>query len=238
MKIVSGRDPVLVKLPLYGASADIADGAIIMPGVTAGTDLGLFIVGATAIADAVGTLQGIHDFSVVGDSLVAGTAWIEGDVEISDQYTMVEAEYDQSDTMAVASNSGTTLTITSLEDDIDTSWIYNTTLDGSAVNISFLTASASGSATQKTAMGWTAADTCIKILRLGHQLVKINTAADKIGTDAVVGSWTVFILENSFQDDTFPRTRLDPTLHDNLTLSNPRFFAKLLVRNTAGHTTE
>ena len=236
MRIASGRDPVIVKVPLYGAAVDIADGALIMAGATADTNLGLFIVGASAGADALGTLQGLHDYSVVGDSLVAGTAWVFGEVELCDQYSPVWAEYDQTDTMAVASNSSTTLTITSLEDNIDTSWIFNTTT--AVKELSFLTASASGSATQKTAMGWTAADTCIKILRLGHQLAKLNTAATKLGTDAAAGSWTVCILENWFQADGYPLTMLNPVKHDNLTLSNARFFAKLLVRNTVGHTTE
>jgi hypothetical protein len=236
MHPVSGRDPVIVQVPLYGGSADIADGALIMPGVTAGTDLGLFIRAATAGADALGTLRGLHDFSVVGDSLVAGTAWVLGDVELCDQYQPIWVEYDQTDTAAVASNSGTTLTITSLEDNIDTSWIFNTT--SGVKELSFLTASASGSATQKTGMGWTAADTVIKILRLGHQLVKLNTAADKIGTDAGAGSWTVVVLENWFESTEYNLQQLDPTKHDNQTLTNARFYAKLLVRNTAGHTTE
>jgi len=238
MYIASGRDPVLIKVPLYGAAADIADGALIMPGTTAGTDLGLFIVATNtaAGADALGVLQGIHDYSVVGDSAVAGTSWVLGEVELCDQYSPIWIEYDQTDTMAVASNSSTTLTITSLEDNIDTSWIFNTT--SGVKQLSFLVASASGSATQKTAMGWTAADTCIKILRLGHQVAKLNTAGTKIGTDAAAGSWTVVVLENWFKADGYPLTMLDPTKHDNLTLTNARFFAKILARNTIGHTTE
>jgi hypothetical protein len=91
---------------------------------------------------------------------------------------------------------------------------------------------------QRLAMGWTAADTCIKILRLGHQLVKINTNADKIGSDAAVGSWTVCILENWFEADGYPLQMLNPVKHDALTLTGARFYAKLLARNTAGHTTE
>jgi len=232
MRIASGRDPVIVKLPLYGGSADISDGALIMPGVTAGTNLGLFIKSDATGADSIGVLQGLHDYSVVGDSLVAGTSWVEGEVQLHDQYSPVIVEYDQNDTMAVGSNSGTALTISSLEDNIDTSWVYNTTVK----QLSFLTASASGSATQKTAMGWTAADTCIKILRLGHQVVKLNSAATKIGTDAAAGTWTVFVLENWIEDPAYPKQRLNPTIHDNLTLTSPRFYAKVFVRDTAGHT--
>lgn len=236
MRSLKGQDPIVVKVPLYGGAADIADGALIMPGATADTNLGLFIVGASTGPDALGTLRGLHDYSVVGDSNVNGTSWVYGTVELCDRYQPLEVEYDQSDTMAVASNSGTTLTITSLEDNIDTSWIYNTTKK----ELAFLTASASGSATQKTAMGWEANDTCIKILRLGHQVAKLNSAATKIGTDAAAGTWTVMIMENWFEDMAggYSPQMLNPTLHDNLTLVSPRFWSVLLVRNTAGHTTE
>lgn len=236
MRPINGQDPIIVKLPLYGGAADIADGALIMPGATADTDLGLFIVGASTGPDAVGTLRGLHDYSEVGDSSVLGTSWVYGNVELCDRYNVLEVEYDQSDTMVVASNSGTTLTITSLEDNIDTSWVYNVTQK----ELAFLTASASGSATQKTAMGWAANDVAIKILRLGHQVAKLNTAATKIGTDAAAGTWTVFILENWFEDMAggYAPQMLDPTKHHGLTLVSPRFWSKLLVRNTAGHTTE
>ena len=102
---ITGDHPVIYRLPLYGAAADIADGALIMPGTTAETNLGLFIVATGAAADSVGILRGIHDFSAVGDSATDGTSWVLGDVELHDSYKVVQFEYDTSDTMAVASNS-------------------------------------------------------------------------------------------------------------------------------------
>ncbi len=237
MRQLSGRDPVTIEVPIYGGAADIAQGALIMPGVTAGTDLGLAITASGAAADSIGALVALHDYSVVGDSSVLGTSWVYGRVELNDQYTPFNVEYDQSDTAAVASTAGTTVTITSLEDNIDTSWLYAVSGTG-AGKLAFLTASASGSATSKTATGWDSTTTVIKILRIFHQLAKLNTAATKIGTDAAAGSWTVCILENMFEANGYPLQRLDPTKHDNLTLANPRFYANLLVRNTAGHTTE
>lgn len=230
-----GRDPVIVKLPIYTA-ADIAQGALIMPGVTADTDLGLCIVGSGAVADAIGALRAPYDFSEEASSLVAGTAWKYREVELFDQYRLIEVEYDKSDTAAVASTSGTTVTITSLEDNIDTSWLY--AVSGTGIGkLAFLTASASGSATSKTATAWDSTTTVIKILRVGHQLAKLNTAGTMIGTDAAAGSWTVAVLEN-YMDFNGERFLLDPTKHDNGVYSGARFFAKLLVRNTIGHTTE
>ncbi len=235
MRQVSGRDPVLVKVPIYGGAADIVKGAGIMLGATAETDLGTAIKAASAGADFLGCLVGLHDYSVVGDTVVAGTNWVLADVELADQYSPILVEYDLADTMAVASTSGTTVTITSLEDNIDTSWLYAVSGTG-AGKLAYLATSASGSAVSKTATGWDSTTTVIKILRFGHPLAKLNSAGTKIGTDAAAGSWTICILETWFEAQGYPLQLLDPTKHDNLTLTSPRFYAKLLVRNTAGHT--
>lgn len=232
MRVITGQEPITIEVPVYAASVDLADGSLLMPGVTAETDLGLAIVAASAGADAIGVLKGT--VSTAADSAADGTAWVYKKVELVDRVEILEVEYDQTDTMAVASTSGTTVTITSLEDNIDTSWLYSTV----SKNLFFIATSASGSCVTKTATGWTSADTVIKILRIFHPLVKLNTAGTKIGTDAAAGSWTVAILENWFEDVNYPPTRLDPTKHNGITLTNPRFWAKLLVRNTLGHTTE
>lgn len=235
MRQSSGRDPVVVQVPIYAASGTISQGALIMPGVTADTDLGLFIVGTGAAADSLGCLTSKYTYSATNVSNVAGTLWTDVEVELHDQYTPVWVEFDQADTMAVASTSTTTVTITSLEDNIDTSWLY--AVSGTGIGkLAFLTASASGSATSKTATSWDNTTTVIKILRLGHPLAKLNSTADKIGTDAAAGSWTVYVLETWFEAQGYPLQRLNPTKHDNLTLTSPRFYAKVLVRNTAGHT--
>lgn len=236
MITASGRDPVIVKVPIYAASGTIPKGGLIMPGVTADTDLGLFIVASGAGADVLGTLASKYTYSATNVSNVAGTLWTEVEVELADQYQPIEVEYDQTDTMAVASTSGTTVTITSLEDNIDTSWLYAVSGTG-AGKLAFLTASASGSASSKSTTGWDSSTTVIKILRLGHQLAKLNTGADKIGTDAAAGSWTVAIIEN-WVEYNGKKERLNPTLHDNVTFTNPRFYSKLFIRNTIGHTTE
>lgn len=228
--------------PVYDGGTDIPDGALLMPGVTAATDLGTLIVAATAGADAVGRLIGLRDASETTDTLVNGTAWNVDEVSPCFAGVIVRAEYDQSDTAAVASNSSTTLTITSLEDDIDTSWIYAVGGTG-AGELSFLAASASGSATQKTAMGWDSTTTVIKILRLFHQVAKLVTAADKIGTDAAAGSWTIAVLQNWIKNNSLGWAYLDPTIHDNKSGLNAtglatKFYADLVVRNNVAHTTE
>lgn len=236
MIIASGRDPVVVKMPIL-ATADINLGAAMMPGVTADQDLGFIIKLTGAGADAVGTLRNKYAYSATNTSNIGGSQYVFVEVELFDQYQPVEIEYDQTDTLAVASTSGTTITITSLTADIDGSWLYAVSGTG-AGKLAYLVSTASGSAVSKTATGWDSTTVCIKILKIGHQLVKINTAADKIGTDAADGSWTVVVLENWVDAPGHEKRQLDPTRHDNVTFTNPRFYSKILVRNTIGHTTE
>lgn len=226
--------------PIKHGGTTIRAGAALMPGVTAETDLGALILMTSAGADTMGFLKGAF-LSTETDTNVAGTAWSLREVEPCAPFATVEAEYDQADTMAVASTSGTTVTITSLEDNIDTSWLYSVT-GTQAGKLAFLATSASGSAVSKTATAWDSTTTVIKILRLFHQLAKINSTADKIGTDAAAGSWTVAIL-NNFGHKGSDRFYLDPTKHDNMTGLNAtglatKFFAELLVRNSGYATTE
>lgn len=235
MQAKSMDAPLIVKLPIY-TGADIAKGALIMPGVTADQDISFFILGATAAADAVGTLCDKYVYATLGSSAIAGTSYVLREVEISDQYRFIEAEYDTTDTLAVASTSGTTVTITSLTQDIDGSWLYAVSGTG-AGTLAYCVSTASGSAVTKTATGWDSTTTCIKIMRLGHQLVKLNSAGTKIGTDAADGSWTVVVLENWIERNG-TKVLLDPTKHDNISDTNAKFYSTLLVRNTAGHTTE
>lgn len=234
MRVVSGGAPVLIQVPIL-TSVDIAQGAGIMLGATADTDLGLAIVATGSGTDFLGTATGKWVYATSSTSALTGATWAFIEIELVDRYAPVWVEYDQTDTMAVASTSGTTVTVTSLEDNIDESWFYAVSGTG-AGKLAFLTASASGSATSKTATGWDSTTVLIKILRFGHPIAKLNTAANKIGTDAAAGSWTICVVETWFEAQGYPLTRLDPTKHDNLTLTGARFYANVLIRNTAGHT--
>lgn len=241
MRVKKRIDTMSYYWPIKNTAAAIREGAALMAGVTAETDLGVLIPLTGAGADAIGVLnQPIA--ATDANTLVDGTVWLTRPVTPLVPMLGLEVDYDLSDTAAVASNSGTTLTITSLEDNIDTSWIYATTGTG-AGELSYLATSASGSAVQKTAMGWSSDTTVIKILRLFHQLAKINSTADKIGTDAAAGSWTILILQNWISNNQFGAVPLDPTKHDNLsglsaTGLGTRFYADVGVRNAGHYTTE
>lgn len=229
---LTGAEPIIRDYPVYGAGADIVEGAVVMRGATPGTNGGQLIVGVSALVDVVGVLAELHDYSVSGDSLIAGTAWVYRKVIIN-PFAVYRAQYDSTDTMAVASTSTTTVTVTSLEDNIDAGWLL-----GNDGQLQFLTASAAGSATSKSASGWTSANTLLKIVPVFHQLIKINTAADKIGTDAAAGAGEVANLDNWVQARGIPLQRLDPTKHSGLTLTDPKIFSDIVFRNHAFNTLE
>ena len=235
---LDGSKEIVRDYPISGAAADVVEGAAIMRGATPGTDGGLAIVATGALVDILGVLVELHDYSVTGDAVIGGTAYIKRKA-IVNPMAVYRAQYDTADDADVASTSGTTVTITSLEDDIDGGWLlgddgsgaYGTGSTGSLLQ--YLAASASGSATSKTASGWTSANDVIKILPLFHQLVKINTAADKLGTDAAAGSGRAAIIDNWITADGLPLQQLDPTKHSGLTLFNPRVYSDIRFLNHA-----
>lgn len=223
----------IVSVPITGSGSAVADGTMMMRGVTADTDLGLVIPISGAGANALGRLLGAH--ATANDSLVAGTTWTYREIELLDCIYTEMVEYDQADTMAVASTSGTNITITSLENNIDTGWLYAVSGTG-AGKLAFLTASASGSATSLTATGWDSTTAVIKIVPIMHGLVKYSntTRGTKIGTDAAAGSGAVRVWETWFEAKGISLQQLDPTKHDNLTLINARFYARLSITGNAG----
>ena len=235
---LDGSKEIVRDFPVYGAAVDIVEGAAVIRGATGETDHGIAVVATGACADILGVLAELHDYSVSGDTILAGTAYVRRKVIINPM-AVYRAQYDTADDMDVASTSGTTVTVTSLEDDIDGGWLlgddgsgaYGTGSTGSLLQ--YLAASASGSATSKTASGWTSANDVIKILPLLHQLIKVNTAADKLGTDAAAGSGRAVIIDNWITADGLPLQQLDPTKHSGLTLFNPRIFSDIRFLNHA-----
>ena len=231
-----GSSSSFVKMPVYGAGAVLNDGTLLMRGVTAETDLGTVIAATSAIADTVGFLKGDHP--VASDAVVAGTTWVYSEVELPSHVQLLHLEYDQVDDMDVASTSGTTVTITSLEDNIDTGWLYAVSGTGSGL-LAYIATSASGSCVTKTATGWDSTTDVIKILPICHKLAKLTAASTtvetRLGTDAAAGSAPVFVYETWFQANGYPKQLLNPTLHDNLTLTGARFWARLAITASAGN---
>jgi hypothetical protein len=243
MRILRDLEPQQYFWPVKHSATKIVDGALLMPGVTAATDLGVLIVASGAGADAIGVLQGDLPVSVT-DTLVAGTVWNTRLVHPVIPMRVLRIPYALSSTAVLTSNTATAVVCTTeanLEDNIDTSYLY--AYDGTGEGeLSFLVASASGGATQKTAMGWSSDTYVVKILRLFHQLATLNSTSDKLGTVAAAGSWKCLILQNTINYAGSGDVPLDPTKHDNLSGLNAyadlEFAAQVGVRNAGPYTVD
>jgi len=227
--------PIIRDLPVFGAAANINEGAVVIRGATPGTDQPFAILGAGALADVLGVMAELHTNTVSGDdSNVGGTNYTRKKVIIN-PFAVFEAEYDQADTMAVASTSSTTVTITSIEDNIDGGYVYAVGGTG-AGRLAFITAADGSTVTTKEATGWDSTTTLIKILPLFHQVAKFNSTQDKIGTDAAAGSAAITILENYIESDSIAKVTMNPVSHSGLTglnSVNVKFSAEVIFRNHA-----
>lgn len=230
-----------VKIPITGGGSIIADGTIIMAGATQGTNLGLGIAYASGTpANIFGKLLGAS--VVANDSVQAGTTWTFAEIELLDDVKLAEMEYSMAtaDLLAVTSVSGTTVTITSLENNADCGWMYAVSGTGAGL-LAFCTAINGGTATTKTATGWDSTTKIIRVHRVGHGLIALN-ASSQIKTTAAAGAFTALVYENyiDFQGNGITKVLLDPTKHDNLQLvpsgSNlkPRFTSRVVIKNIAG----
>jgi hypothetical protein len=244
MRISKYNNERVLNLPVYGGAADILAGTVMKPGVTGETDHSALIkstANTTASTDALGLLMKMLDYSEDGETLVAGTAFVTKPVELFSPARIVRAEYDLVSAVITATQAvtTTTITLTSLEDDIDGAFLYVAQGVG-AGQMNYLAASAAGSATLKAAFG-TSLDTTsklVKILPHFHALAGLSSDGTKLGSYAAVGVHLVtiinrYIIRNGRED------QLDPTKHSALTglnnLRSLRFEADLMFRNTIPH---
>lgn len=234
-----------IKVPIYTA-ADIQKGALVMPGVTttdsSAKDLSCAILADATAANAIGYLTSLFDYSVEGTTDVyTATKLVLAEVQPVFNFPIIGMEYDLTDTMALAGDeSSKTITITNLEDNIDGSWLYF--VGGTAIGqLRFVVTSAAGSCVINTACNPEAdtGDTCIKILRTFHTLLKLTTTRNKLGTDAAAGGWTGLVLGNYICRGNSAWERLDQSKHElnglNADGVNVNFHAELLIRSTAGN---
>lgn len=243
----SGRFTAIVQVPFTGKGSIQVDETLVIPGVTQGTDLGLAIPYSSGTpANIIGRLLG--GSIVANDSVQAGTTWSYREVELLDSIELVEYDYSSAtaDLLAVTSVSGTTVTISSLENNADCGWMYAVSGTGAGL-LAFCTAINGGTATTKTATGWDSTTKVIRIHRFGHGLITLNSATTSLKSTAAAGSFTAFNFENyiDFQGNGIAKVLLDPTKHDNLQLVpstagvlasglKPRFTSRFGIKNMAG----
>lgn len=233
MQIIRNRPNRLAYLPVDGNGTDIVQGAVLMPGVTDENNRSVAIVATGAAADAIGLLAELHDALSTTDADPdagtikqteqaggRGTGGSARGVEIFLPGCEVAAEManDASNDVDVASATSTVLTITSIEDDIDGSWIYVRAGTGAGL-ILYQKESASGTATLKSA-STTTLDNTSKLLimrRKFHQLVEIDSTGAKIKSTAAAGTLPWRVLRNEYRragDEGW--IELDPAVHHNL----------------------
>lgn len=226
MYIVRGQPDRIFKAEIIGT---IAAGAAVMPGVTGETDNSSLIVADTAAVDVVGIIRQSHTTGATTDhDPAAGTIFGASQCEVEPFLPGCEVAVDliddASNDVDVASATSTVITITSLEDDIDGSWVYVRAGTGIG-QLGYIKASASGNFTLKSAMT-TTLDSSSKVLILRpkwHLTGELNSTAVYIKSTAAAGTNTWGNLRNEFKFDGLAGwVQLDPTKHHNLQSLNSK----------------
>lgn len=247
MKIIhsASSKSTIVKFPIDSNGTTLVAGALLTMGVTAGSNMGALIISGAAAADAVGVLLGL-DFPQAANGPLAAEAdsTIETgvtrtlrEVELLHPGDLVAVEYDQTDTVALASGSTTTGVVTSSDEETGC-WHYFTAGAGIG-QLAYIKSYNTDTATYKSALTTdpsASSPFLIRIVAPGRTLVKLNSTADKLGTDAGEGTADVLVLKNEFTYDGAPGwLELDYTKHHNLQLNglNPKFRAILAFTNCA-----
>ena len=234
-----GKDAIY-NLPVFGNSADVLQGAFVARGATPATLNGTLVKasGSSAVPDIIGRLLELHDYSVTGDTLVAGTSFVTHPVQLAHPFGIHRVEYDLASLIdCTEAVSTTTITVTSLEDNIDAAFLYVVSGTG-AGQTNYLTASAVGSATLKAAFG-TSLDTTskfIKILPRFHLLAGLNSDGTKLSSQAAAGAVNMAVIDTYIQRNGARIDQMNPTKHAALTglddLRSIRFFADIAVIDT------
>lgn len=224
---LTGAEPIVRDVPVYDA-ATLARGELVMLDPAAATDcqfITAYTGANTEAVDAIGVMQetltttskanpgdavttaGTVDppqdaISSIAAGVAAGSRY--GKVIIN-PFAVYLAEYSQAAADDVAFTqawNSTTLTCTSLEDNIDGGYVFVSAASANASakgQLRYLTASAAGSATTDSApaVATTTNDTFIKVLPANHRLTALSADGIKLKSQAAAGSGvSLTILEN------------------------------------------
>lgn len=228
----SGKSTI-VKVAVDGGGTDLVAGALMTQGVTAANDLGAFIISGAAAADAFGILIAAEaSDSTIEDGLVR----VMGEIMLLHPGDLVAVEYDQTDTVALASGSTTTGVVTGSDEETGC-WHYF--VAGSGIGqLAYIKSYSGDTATYKSALTTdpsSSTPTLIRLLAPGRILSKLTTNRSKFGTDAADGSADFFTLRNEVKYNGQEWMELDYTKHHNLQLNglSPVFRAVGFFRDLA-----
>lgn len=184
-----GGEPFIMDVPIYDAT-DLIVGEMLMLSDQAGADGHAFIASDGVTGEQLGVLQETPALSTSDAS--TGYAYAKCIVS-PDALYLAEVSQRSGDiiTANITASTGTTLTITSLEDDIDAGWVYVTDNLGTctgAGQLRYLTASAAGSATLSSAATIGTDSDIIKIPPTFHKLIDANVPFTHIESAAAAGA--------------------------------------------------
>lgn len=229
--------------PVSGAGTALVIGQIMKRGPTAGTNTGFLIqaTGAGAHPDCVGVLMQTLVATTL-DTDTGGTIFTLRPIDLFDDFRAIRLEYslDAADDIdATQAVTTTTITLTSLEDDIDAGFLY--VVRGTGIGqTNFLTASAAGSATLKAAFGTNLDTTArlVKILPRFHQTAQLTSAGTRLASAAAAGSINVVVLD-TFIVRNGQEVQMSPVDHAALTgldsYSQLSFEADVAIQDTFAH---
>lgn len=233
-------------LPVYGAAAALTEGSIIIPGSTADQDIGVFMLaagaGSTAPVDVVGFVGAAYASTRTDANPDGGSSATFGTlvgVHLVLPGDIVCGEYNDAVVVDVASNSTTTLTITSLADQYDGGWFLATAGTGIG-QLVYMEASASGSGTLRDAPT-TAFDSTtdgILVQPAGKLLIPSSAGGRLINSYAAstncVTKFAILKNELTYQGKS-GWVQMQPQLHSNLQLSglSPKIRAVGFLRDLA-----
>ena len=240
--------PTWREFPIYGAAADIKGGSPVIMGTTEEQDNGMVIITGATLADVVGVLETLHDYSKVGDSDDATGSFVWGKVDINPFSTFLveydQAENDSTSYMTGATSSSGTITLATFDNaGTDTGWWYCHTGTGKG-QLRYIKTYASGAPVVATdfTTDLVAADKSLLISPMLHQLVGLSVdktclvPSDAGTTDGSVPTGAATIIANYIKSDGISLQRLDADKHDGLDSlddSNVRFYAEIFFHNHA-----
>lgn len=253
---ITGAEIILRDVPVYDA-ATIAAGEFIMLGATdpdSGADEGLaFVTAYSATAanqavDAIGisleTVTTASSPSVASlPSTTTGPAYAKAIINPFAVYS-VEQALDAANDVAITSTSTTTLTVASLQDDIDGAWAYfPLSAAGVKGSLRLIVASATGSCTMDSALvtDGTAADTVVLISPANKYSLPLTADGLKVSSgdcQATINAATnIRILETLIDKDGGLEV-MKPAVHNGINNldgvkggNGPRIYYKVLLKD-------
>lgn len=255
-----------LSFPVSGAGANIPVGTLMMPGATGGTNDGVAIpVTAASNFLGIGVLNEAHNFGQSGDATTATLVrWFptpganggstslnvavgsgngpfpSHPITLFSTATLLQIDYSLAATVAVASQTTTTVVVTSFEDNFDGGWIYVNAGTGIG-QLLFVKASSSGNVTVGAAptVSLDTSSKLTKVLPFFHTkpVWKINTAtvANTLDSTAAIGTGRASCV-GQWISKNGQVARLDPLIHNNMqslnSLAQFSLFAQLGVIDT------